>query len=146
MSVSDEAVTPASAPPPVGDSGVDGDASAVVNPVCVSDASHCEDGVCVSCQDAIKNNGEGDVDCGGTCAQKCNSSQSCNEGDDCHQGVCEDGRCAAPTCTDGVKNAYETDVDCGGIVCAANCMAGQFCKVKADCAGALNCVNGICKP
>lgn len=95
------------------------------------------------CFDGIRNGGEGDVDCGGSCAARCSTNQTCQAGDDCASGVC-DGTCGLPTCTDGVRNQNETDVDCGGTYCTADCSVDQRCTVKADCAGALACANGVC--
>jgi len=132
----------------LGACGPDSDPNPPSGSECTADADcqggSCADGVCVSCFDTVKNGSEGDVDCGGTCAQKCSTNQGCNVGSDCASGACASGKCAAPTCMDGVKNGLETDVDCGGTTCATKCAAGKACKAKSDCSGTLNCVNGTC--
>ncbi|MBM4363519.1 MAG: hypothetical protein FJ104_12635 [Deltaproteobacteria bacterium] len=49
----------------------------------------CQSGVCVSCFDGKKNNGETGVDCGGAnCAARCPSGQGCASGGDCAGGTC----------------------------------------------------------
>jgi hypothetical protein len=42
------------------------------------------------CDDGLKNSGETDIDCGGTCAsrRRCEDGQSCLEATDCLSGVC----------------------------------------------------------
>jgi len=72
--------------------------------------------VLATCTDAMRNAGETDVDCGGSCPADCAVGQNCNTGADCVTASCQGGVCAppAPTCTDGVQNGNETGVDCGG--------------------------------
>ncbi|MDI1433524.1 hypothetical protein [Polyangium sorediatum] len=108
---------------------------------CVAVASTCNNGVCVSCFDGVKNGGEGDVDCGGICQLKCATSSTCNVGADCSSGVCTDGKCAVPTCSDAVQNGTESDVDCGGS--CVKCAPGKSCLKNADCLDMV-CTNGIC--
>jgi sporulation protein YlmC with PRC-barrel domain len=45
-----------------------------------------------NCYDNIWNNGESDVDCGGSCG-KCNEGRTCRLGEDCGTGYCESGIC-----------------------------------------------------
>ena len=100
----------------------------------------CDDGVCVSCFDGVKNGGEGDTDCGGICSLKCATDASCNVNADCFNGVCKNGKCAAASCSDLVQNGSETDVDCGGA--CPDCGPGKKCMGNADCTN--DCVNNIC--
>jgi hypothetical protein len=83
-----------------------------------------------TCNDAIQNQDETGVDCGGSC-------RACTVGDfeSCVDGVRNQdetdidcgGRClpcqAEPSCTDHIRNQGETGIDCGGpcIVCRATC-------------------------
>lgn len=41
------------------------------------------------CQDGIRNAGETDIDCGGTCANRCADGMSCFEASDCLSGICD---------------------------------------------------------
>lgn len=52
----------------------------------------CKDGGCVDhCADGVKNLGEADVDCGGSCrdVRRCGLAQSCDEDADCANEVCD---------------------------------------------------------
>ncbi len=51
-------------------------------------------GLCISCADAAKNGTETDVDCGGSCPQKCAAGKACANGTDCEKGVCESNICS----------------------------------------------------
>ncbi|MEO7330253.1 MAG: lamin tail domain-containing protein [Minicystis sp.] len=114
---------------------------------CLLDAdcasSVCQANACApaKCDDGVKNQGEGDVDCGGPCPAKCATGKTCGLADDCVGGVCSAGQCA-PTCTDGVTNQGESDVDCGGPSCVA-CPVGKACGAPTDCATA-SCVGAVC--
>ena len=94
-----------------------------------------------SCTDGAKNGTETDVDCGGSCATKCDVGKGCALGPDCTSGVCTNKVCAAPTCSDGVKNGTETDKDCGGSCPACGLQKG--CKVNGDCQSG-HCANMVC--
>jgi hypothetical protein len=86
-----------------------------------------------ACIDGRKDDGESDVDCGGSCPTACADGKTCAVARDCVDGVCgAGGTCAAPSCSDGVKNGAESDVDCGGS-CGTTCAAGKVCKVNGDC-------------
>ena len=88
------------------------------------------------CVNGVKDGGETDVDCGGTCVP-CALGKTCTRLTDCATGTCVSGVCVtAPTCSDGVKNGRETDVDCGGFcqVCADH----RRCMDSSDCESA-NC-------
>ncbi len=129
----------------------------------------CENGSCVippSCTDGIKNQDETDVDCGGSCAAKCNLDESCGVNADCNTNKCDAGKCIErgckadvdcgknlkcdldtrmcylpPSCKDDIKNQDETDIDCGGS-CGA-CGLTKACKANTDC-GSGNCAEGFC--
>ncbi len=92
-----------------------------------------------SCSDHMRNGGETDIDCGGSCA-KCNLGQQCQSSHDCQSGACGSSDlgmvCLASTCSDTVKNGNETDIDCGG-----NC--GK-CGSNKSCVSASDCQSGIC--
>src|SRR5262249_28657255 len=67
------------------------------------------------------------------CELACVSLTACCVGADCMSGVCEAGKCIAPTCTDGVKNADEIDIDCGGAGKCDRCPVGRTCAADGDC-------------
>ena len=119
------------------------------------------------CDNGVLDEGETDVDCGGSTCNPCDDgkkcldnsdcvSQSCNpetktcgkapcksdndcaEGETCHDGVC----LAKATCSDGIKNQDETDVDCGGSVCD-KCANEKACQKDEDCASN-RCVDNAC--
>ncbi len=67
------------------------------------------------CSNAIKDQDETDVDCGGASCPKCAEFKSCNVNADCASAYCHQSiKCMTPTCDDGVKNKNELSVDCGG--------------------------------
>ena len=99
-----------------------------------------------SCTDTFKNQGESDVDCGGTSTcDRCATGDDCTAGADCASGVCTALKCAAPACNDTVQNGNETDVDCGGT--CSPCASGKKCSVNTDCVGSPgNCLGtGLCQ-
>ncbi len=98
-----------------------------------------------ACVDGQKNGMESDIDCGGTCTDKCSVGQACTAGTDCVSSFCNatTQRCVATSCQDGTKNNAETDIDCGGTLCAA-CSAGKACQGDTDCAGGFSCVSSVC--
>ena len=69
---------------------------------CVS--GNCEGGSCVpagptvSCTDGEKNGDETDIDCGGSCAQKCDTEKACNTDNDCISYKCEGNLCKGADC------------------------------------------------
>ncbi|MEY3015680.1 MAG: hypothetical protein RIT45_4415, partial [Pseudomonadota bacterium] len=106
-----------------------------------------------SCTDGKENGDETDVDCGGSCPDKCKVGKGCEDAADCETGVlCEgstDKVCTAPaSCSDGSQNGDETDVDCGGS-CPDGCVDGKGCKQGTDCKSGL-CNDGaspaVCAP
>jgi hypothetical protein len=68
-----------------------------------------------ACENGVKDLGETDVDCGGSCGA-CAEYQSCNLDNDCSTGLyCfQHVKCLRASCDDGLKNQDETNVDCGG--------------------------------
>lgn len=48
----------------------------------------CESGVCVSCSDGKKNNGEADIDCAGPNCPLCASGKTCGSDGDCASNTC----------------------------------------------------------
>jgi hypothetical protein len=68
-----------------------------------------------ACENGVKDLGETDIDCGGSCGA-CAEYQSCNLDKDCSTGLyCfQHVKCLKATCDDGLKNQDETNVDCGG--------------------------------
>jgi hypothetical protein len=97
-----------------------------------------------SCSDGLRNGDETGVDCGGSCAAKCDDGTACSLGGDCKSGLCNTGRCIETACSDHVKNGDETGVDCGGI-CPARCSAGQGCTGASSCVSGV-CTNNLCMP
>ena len=66
----------------------------------------------------------------------------CATGGDCKSGVCNAGKCEAPTSTDAVRNGTETGLDCGGPN-APKCGGDQACVAPSDCASGA-CDEGVC--
>lgn len=93
--------------------------------------------VCVSdrCADRKYNGNEAGVDCGGSCAKKCNNGEYCFDatGQSCESGYVYDYRCVAGTCFNGVKDGGESGTDCGGTSLCARCSWGQSCVANSDC-------------
>jgi len=107
------------------------------------DSGACMMGVCAAatCVDAVMNDTETDVDCGGTCPP-CADAKTCKVPKDCVSSVCTNLLCRAATCADGVRNGAEADVDCGG-TCTKPCAAGQRCNAPKDCRSGA-CSGNIC--
>src|SRR5262249_34810139 len=66
-----------------------------------------------TCADGVKNDNETDIDCGGTCADKCGYNQSCSQHADCKTGFCDpiNHACTAQTLASGQYNPYGIAVD-----------------------------------
>ena len=90
---------------------------------CVVPVAHCENGV--------RDQGESDTDCGGTCGG-CTTGDECAAATDCLSGICgERGECLSEDC----------DGSCGAG--CDPCEAGEECSTNLDCrAGA--CFAGVC--
>lgn len=108
-------------------------------PYCDPDSLRCAKPLCAN---GLKNPGEVDVDCAGTCPAACADGKSCNTSSDCASGVCQLGTCLTPSCTDNVKNGNEPSVDCGGS-CPNKCPLGLACVQGEDCSSGF-CVLGLC--
>ncbi len=130
-----------------GKDGGGGGVACAKNQDCDSGVCNIAKGTCsaASCSDGIKNEGESDIDCGGTC-KACDTGKKCAVAPDCASKVCTDAgkglQCQAATNMDGVQNGTETGIDCGG---AGNplCADGQGCKARGDCSSDV-CVGGKC--
>jgi hypothetical protein len=85
-----------------------------------------------SCSDGAKNQGESDIDCGGStpCA-RCGPGKTCTASTDCLSNLCSGSQCTAPSCYDGIQNQNESDIDCGGV--CFPCGPGRKCNTNADC-------------
>lgn len=97
------------------------------------------------CSDVIKNYGETDIDCGGSC-NTCSENKNCTSNADCSSDFCNpaSSTCQLPTCADTYQNDNETDIDCGGNVCVAQgkyCVRDKKCAVNSDCSPADICSN-----
>ncbi len=87
-----------------------------------------------SCSDKTQNQGETDVDCGGTLCPGCGSGKHCGTNSDCAAGLaCVNGTCA-PCATADQCNP-------GQICLAGVCSA---CTNDAQCPSGDACVNGLC--
>jgi len=98
-------------------------------------------GVCepfVTCDDALRNGAETDIDCGGSACPKCQDGFFCQGAEDCQSGLCVTGPSGAATCEpaascdDDTVNGNETDTDCGGTSCP-RCLEGALCALPSDC-------------
>ncbi len=125
-----------------------GTASASLSPtdekVTVQNADSVSGGNCAN--DALDEEYETDVDCGGEC-NGCVDGKFCDVDADCQDGTCvvESGVkiCRAAACYDGVQNGEETDVDCGGSLCGA-CIATVDNRTTPQCSEASDCDTGHC--
>ncbi len=108
------------------------------------DYERCTPIVCVNGMKDVAS-GETMTDCGGPYCKGCYANSVCATGSDCMSGVCQGGKCQAPTHTDGVKNADETGVDCGYPGGPPNsCKDGEGCLAPTDCKSAV-CYQGLCQ-
>lgn len=112
-------------------------ASSLVASCTTPDFKFVDDPVAPShCTNSERDEGESDVDCGGTCAP-CALTQRCATSADCRDGECTEGTCQAAGCSDATLGGSETDIDCGGGSCKP-CAVDQTCKQASDCAA------GVC--
>ena len=112
--------------------------TALLGPGCGTSGS-----IDTSCDDAVRNGDETDIDCGGSCAP-CPDGAGCAVAGDCASGLCAEGTCRAeqtPSCDDGERNGGETDVDCGGS--CPPCADGAGCAEDSDCRSGF-CDAGSC--
>jgi hypothetical protein len=114
----------------------------------------CSNGMCqtpaATCQDGIQNEGETDVDCGGTNCPPCVVGKHCQAMTDCAQPAA--GGCTQVTCTMGVCTSAPLSAD---TMCSAN--GGHLCESSGNCVGCVThadcqnegdgaCVAGVCQP
>jgi len=79
-----------------------------------------------ACDDALLSGDESDLDCGGSCPNKCADGQNCNVPADCGSGACLMNQCAPPqTCKDLLAGdptlddgTYNLDIDGPGPIAA----------------------------
>ena len=95
----------------------------------------CVDNRCIppTCSDAVQNQGETDVDCGGPC-QRCAVGKACNDRSDCTVGLaCVAGQCGPCSANDQCAS----DQVCRGGTCGA-------CNDRVECGGGRACIAGRC--
>ncbi len=95
------------------------------------------------CTNNVMDNGESDVDCGGSCGP-CPLGDMCNGDPDCAD-LCHPTLkfCTLTTCFDGVFDpATEWYLDCGAD-CGPACKLGYPCQYDDDCAAGM-CFTGKC--
>lgn len=97
-----------------------------------------------TCGNGVRDEGEADVDCGGTCGGTCGDGLICAFDSDCLSGYCGDGICQSVSCDDSTKNGAESDVDCGGSACDT-CDIGQTCNEHTDCVSLYCSDAGTCE-
>lgn len=98
-----------------------------------------------TCTDGLPNGMESDVDCGGSCPNRCGLMSRCNSHPDCASGYCNAAfQCATPSCTDMARNGQETGTDCGLAACGNTCPAGEGCSSSQDCTSGV-CTGQICR-
>ncbi|MEM9458200.1 MAG: hypothetical protein AAGF11_28755 [Myxococcota bacterium] len=107
----------------------DTEGSMVTDPGSGSQGSGPGDG---DCDNGVQDGDETDIDCGGSCEDKCDEGQGCEGPEDCASGQCDEMICGSPSCQDGLENGDETDVDCGGPDCDP-CADGEDCQQGSDC-------------
>lgn len=106
----------------------------------------CKNSVCEAptCEDAIKNGDETDIDCGGDDCDVCDEGDRCNIDDDCSTNFCSARVCRERgICEDGRLSGTETGVDCGG-ACPDKCGRNAGCKADSDCSTGLVCTANKC--
>ncbi len=126
-----------------GASGANGSAGAAPGGAAGSDGTSGAAGgtfIEPSCDNAIEDVNETDVDCGGSSeCSRCTTGRKCDSNPDCASDYCTGGRCREPSCSDEVKNQDETGVDCGG-----SCAPALRCADGVGCIGDSDCESGFC--
>jgi hypothetical protein len=91
------------------------------------------------CENGVQDDGETDVDCGGSCGG-CPEFKTCNVDADCESELyCfQHIKCLKPTCEDGIKNQDETNVDCGGACEGFWWTSDKKCHDKTEPSGELD--------
>ncbi len=116
-----------------------------LNDDCTSE--YCKAGICVqaTCTDGIRNQHEGDIDCGGPCNESCADGRKCNENPDClPASFCDEGTCKYQPdhCLNRLVDGGETGLNCGGS-CSNKCKADESCLSNSDCISN-ECFSGKC--
>lgn len=83
-----------------------------------------------TCDDRVRNAGEGGLDCAGPC-EACEIGETCSVDGDCTSRLCSAGICLTAACTDGLENQDEKGIDCGG-ACRVKC-DGDVCAQNEEC-------------
>ena len=116
-----------------------------------------------SCTDAVKNQDETDVDCGGVCVQqgkKCADAKLCSADADCQSNLCTGGKCVLQPCygqADGTKcptgvcrkrtmfapcaQMQDVQTKCPPPIEIYECIG---CIADSDCPSAQKCINSQC--
>lgn len=115
------------------------------NDDCISE--YCKSGICIAatCTDGVKNQHEGDIDCGGPCNESCADGRKCNENTDClPASFCDEGTCKYQPdhCLNRLTDGGETGMNCGGS-CSDKCGVDEPCIVNSDCKSN-ECFSGKC--
>ncbi|MFM2153023.1 MAG: hypothetical protein RL199_1458, partial [Pseudomonadota bacterium] len=109
----------------------------------VDGTSRCEASTCL---DGMKNGGEADVDCGGTCAERCGATRTCSKDGDCANGLfCQASRCLSKT-VDGA--ACKADAQCRSGLCLLGrspAVCGSPLPAPDACSRAAECASGVCR-
>eukprot|EP00924_Labyrinthula_sp_SR-Ha-C_P015829 augustus_masked-scaffold_4-processed-gene-10.41-mRNA-1 protein AED:0.48 eAED:0.48 QI:0/0/0/0.33/1/1/3/0/3038 len=127
----------------------------------------CSDGLCISCEDGMRNGDEGDIDCGSkqclfksymvsssslkniingtaafTAAEEglCQDGRACQKDSHCKSSQCINSICSS--CANFLLDGAETDIDCGGN-CWKKCYLNQNCAIDSDCFSGV-CLNSTC--
>jgi hypothetical protein len=105
-------------------------------------ASSCGDDV-DPCLDGVLNGSESDVDCGGTCVERCTLAASCLVAEDCVTGCCNAaGSCDTDDDEDGVCDADRCEPDCDARACGGD-GCGGLC---GECGDYESCTeSGVCE-
>ncbi len=103
------------------------------------DASAEADAGSAACGDGVKNHGETDVDCGGSCPKKCADGRGCSSGADCASGQCASGACV-PSC-EADNGGCDPNATC------SNAASGRTCTCKSGYLGdGMTCQPGCRRP
>jgi hypothetical protein len=123
----------------------------------------CENNVCISCSDGIKNGSEVGIDCGGSSCAPCPPGTPCSVETDCLDNNCVDGFCCDSACSTVCKSCNQPGQEgtCSSLpkgtedpgICDknracgtnGNCLLkdGQPCEKPGQCLSA-SCFAGIC--
>jgi hypothetical protein len=111
----------------------------------------CQSGQCQpdpvdpTCTDGEKNGNESDVDCGGSCTDKCGNGKSCH-GD----GDCQSGRCCGGTCRDCCPGTHCWQAFCNGSILTKEgiCQSNGTCPAaeQENCDDGIGCTDDACDP